>query len=790
MNYYAHLNNAENDIQYQTLKDHLLNVAKYSSEVLSSCNLGTTGYLAGLLHDMGKYKKEFQDYLINGGTRGSVIHTFQGYKYCLENIDFDNLNSQLSKEIIGFAIGAHHGLFDCVDSDHVSGIEYRYEKQNIGYLECKENFLNDVSNEINLKNLFLKSENEISIILKTFTELINENHQREELCFYISLLCRQVLSAVIYSDHRDTSEFNNKKIRTSNLGSSKIWDDIINAVEKKVNSFDESSEINKARKWISEKCKENSKLPNGIYKLNVPTGGGKTLSVLRYAVNHAKKYNSTRIILVSPLLSILDQNADVVRSAVGNDSVILEHHSNIVRDADDYEEDIKLDTLKENWDAPIIITTLVQLLNTMFAGGSSNIKRFNSLSNSIIVIDEIQTLPTKVTSMFNLMCNYLSNVCNTTIVLCSATQPSLESVKHKIVDEISDLVPYDYDIWKSFERTVLIDAGQKTESELTDFILEKSVSTQSLLLVCNTKKEAEYFYKRIKDNIDDRTFVYHLSASLCQQHRKDVIMDLRKKLNENKKVVMISTQVIEAGIDVSFSTVVRITAGMDSVIQASGRCNRNHEMDLSEVYIVTLNGEKLGQLKDIESAKTATLALLTDFKDNTDKYDRKLDSQKSIKKYYSNFFEDKDRKSELDYPRDITKHGTLLDLLSNNSEYNDERVKVSHNWILRQSFKMATNEFTVFNQNTIDVLVPYKDGKNIINELYKKSDDLDVLKSIIKKAKLFGVSLYEYQFELLNKQNAISSINDYLYILDDDRFYDENLGIVVQSDKKLDLLEV
>lgn len=796
MEFFAHLINSENGVKYQNLKDHLFNVADYSKNILLSCNLGTTGYLAGLLHDMGKYKREFQDYLLNGGTRGSVIHTFQGYKYCLETIDFNNnnLSSQLTREIIGYAIGAHHGLFDCVDSNHNSGIEYRYQKKGIGYLECKQNFLKEIRNEDELKELFLVAEIEIGNVLNILIELIKNQedlyNKKVEFDFYMSLLCRQVLSAVIYSDHKDTSEFNDQKKKTCNKVIKKTWNEISESVENTINSFDTSSEINRARRWISDKCKENSKLPNGIYKLNVPTGGGKTLSVLRYAVNHAKEYNTSRIILVSPLLSILDQNAEVVRNAVGNDSLILEHHSNVVRDSEDYGEDINIEHLKENWDAPIIITTLVQLLNTMFAGGSGNIKRFNSLANSIIVIDEIQTLPTKTTSMFNLMCNYLSKVCNTTIVLCSATQPTLEDVKHKIACEVNDLVPYNSEIWKAFERTNLVDLGYKRESELTDFVLEKSNNTQSLLLICNTKKEAEYFYKSIKEEITDETSVYHLSASLCQQHRKDVIKKLRQDLDNHKKVVMISTQVIEAGVDVSFATVIRITAGMDSIIQASGRCNRNHETALSNVYIVTLEGERLGSLKDIASAKIATIALLNDYTNNENKYDDKLDSDKAIQKYYYNFFEDKDRKNELDYPRMQDKPGTLLELLSTNPKYADELVNTSHEWFLRQSFKAEADEFMVFDDNTIDVIVPYGEGKTIIEELYKNENNLELQKSLIKKAKLFCVSLYEYQFELLNKEHAINTINDYLFILDDNRFYDNQLGVVVHSDKKFDLLEV
>lgn len=786
----AHIKREGDNVEYQTVQQHSINVAKYCEEILSSVGLGKTGYLSGLLHDMGKCKKEFQEYLYpgNGGIKGSVIHTFQGLRYCIEKIDFNDPYNQFSKEIIAYAIGAHHGLFDIFNEDGKCGIDYRCEKKDIAYDECKINFEKQVFCEEEIDKLFEISEKEVKDIFDKIHKLSKDS--RDELYFYFSLLCREILSAVIYGDHRDTAEFDRGKKKYHIKTDLSIWQEISNSIENKISKFDSSSEINKARKWISNKCKENAKLPNGIYKLNVPTGGGKTLSVLRYAVNHAKQYDADRIILVSPLLSILDQNAKVIRDAVGNDDYILEHHSNVIRDTNDIEIDTRLEDLKEKWDVPIVITTFVQLLNTMLASGSSNIKRFNALSNSVIVIDEIQSLPSKVTSMFNLTLNFLAKICDATIVLCSATQPTLEDVNHKLCGPINDLVPYDEDIWKAFERTKLIDAGCKDEEELTSFILENLEAKKSLLLICNTKKEAERFFRLVQDETSDETIVYHLSASMCQQHRKDVVESLKKDLKTGKKVVMISTQVIEAGVDVSFSTVIRITAGIDNIVQAAGRCNRNHELNgLSEVFIVNLKGEKLGSLEDIRIAQNSTLALLSDFKKNAQKYHSKLDSIEAIHKYYSNYFGDKDWKSELDYPRGLEKTGTLFDLLAANNQYATEKVKSKENWVLHQAFKTAGSEFKVFDENTIDVIVPYMDGKEIIKKI-RDNHSLEEVKELIDQTKLYCVSLYENQFRLLSNQNAIYSFNDYLFVLEDERFYDENLGVICHSDVKLDLLEV
>lgn len=454
--FYAHLKHDGNTIVTQSVKEHSLNVAAYAYDNLVSVSLGETAKISGLLHDMGKCNEDFQNYLIEGGKRGSVIHTFQGLKYCLKQFDSSNLTHNLTKEIISFVIGSHHSLFDCIDSEHKSGFRYRYEKKDINYEESIFNYFNNVVSEKSIETLFEKSDKEINLQLLKINEIISSKEKSSELYFYLSILCRLILSAVIDGDHQDTFEFMfNSRIDdyVSKNAKAVVWNDICDNVERKLKNFSNFTEINKARKWISNKCLESANYSPGIYRLNVPTGAGKTLSSLRFAVNHAKKHNASRIIFVSPLLSILDQNSMVLREYIGNDDYVLEHHSNIVRDKEEFDEISKDDIAKETWNSPIIITTFVQLLNTMFAGKSSNIRRFSSLCNSVIVIDEIQTLPTKMISMFNLMCNYLSYCCNTTIVFCSATQPTLENVHHGICVPVKDLVAYDKKIWDVFQRT-------------------------------------------------------------------------------------------------------------------------------------------------------------------------------------------------------------------------------------------------------------------------------------------------------------------------------------------------
>ena len=347
----------------------------------------------------------------------------------------------------------------------------------------------------------------------------------------------------------------------------RFWTPYRERVEEKLACFPADMPIGKARREISDRCRAMAEEPGGIYRLNVPTGGGKTLTSLRYALAHGEKWGKQRLIFTSPLLSILEQNAAVIRDFVGDDAIVLEHHSNILRT--DTSDDLDQRELAvESWNAPVIITTLVQFLNTLFDGKTTAIRRFQALCNSVIVIDEVQTVPPRMLSMFNQAIDFLAKICGATVVLCSATQPCLEKTAHPIRGEIRDLVPYDEKLWKPFRRTVITDAGGKTLEEIGEFAREELEQAQSLLVVCNRKDEAEHLFRALRDSAE---MACHLSASMCTAHRREALAELKLALEAGRKCLCVATQVIEAGVDISFHRVIRLAAGMDSVIQAAGR---------------------------------------------------------------------------------------------------------------------------------------------------------------------------------------------------------------------------
>lgn len=426
----------------QTVQEHCRNTAALAATALRPLGLEKSAYLAGLLHDAGKNKKEYEDYLLEaaaGGSvvRGSVNHTFAGVRFLLDRWhcgEGDLSYSDVTAELLAFAVGSHHGLFDCVDPQQHSGFFHRQTKEGIFYDESRQGFLAEVADEEELEHLFRDAVREMTPMLDRLAALstqADDNEADRETAFYIGLLARMLLSAVIEGDRTDTATFMDgiePPVFPEDMRP--IWTERLAFMEKKLAAFPRKTPIDLARHTISDTCAAGAARPGGVYRLNVPTGGGKTLASLRFALTHAAKWNCSRIIFTAPLLSILDQNAQVIRDYIGDDALILEHHYNLAEPKETPERLQALELLTASWSAPIIITTLVQLLNTCFSGKTSAIRRFHALCGSVIVIDEVQTVPGKMLTLFNLAVNFLSEICGATIVLCSATQPCLEAADH------------------------------------------------------------------------------------------------------------------------------------------------------------------------------------------------------------------------------------------------------------------------------------------------------------------------------------------------------------------------
>ncbi len=758
----AHICVDGSNVRIQSVSDHCQETANYAGEAMDRVGLGNTARLAGMLHDAGKETDSYRNYLINGVSgqpvhRGSVNHTFAGVQLVLKHFCTESADpmAKIAAQHIAFAIGAHHGLFDALNPEGENGFDHRLSKEDPTIAEGVQQFLAQQDLQPFRSRLHAAGEEIASVYGKVTI--------RAEIHFYSHLISRLILSAVIDGDRRSTAEFESPNEIRPVLADENLWAKCLSHLEGKLQGFDKTRALHRARGVFSDRCLEYAQNAGGIYRLNMPTGAGKTLSSLRYALAHSKKWGKQHIFFVMPLLAIIDQNADILRQYLGREDIVLEHHSNLIPTEDKQELD-RRELLMENWDAPVVITTLVQLLNTMFSHKTSSIRRFHSLCNSVIVIDEVQTVPTNMLSLFNQTITFLAEVCGTTVILCSATQPALEFAQHPLLPTPSDMIPYEEKLWKPFLRTVIQPLPGKTLDEIAAFAAEQLTEKQSVLIICNKKAQAAQLYELLKDQ---DAACFHFSASMCMAHRRKVLAKM-ETVKRSGKVLCISTQVMEAGVDISFQCVIRLMAGMDSVVQSAGRCNRNGESDIPEnVYVIPCTGENLGKLTEIQNGKEATRALfacpMTDYS-----------SAEAIEMYYRIYYQNHAAHYQDFHCKPL--RTSLYELLSDNRS----SMRGNSSYFLNQAYKTAGSHFQVFDENTVDAVVPYGDSERLIRELDAQSNGRKYTEAaqILDALKPYSISLYDYQREILEKQGALALGPEGILVLGID-WYDETLGLVL-----------
>ncbi|MDR0286572.1 MAG: CRISPR-associated helicase Cas3' [Clostridiales bacterium] len=798
------------DGKKQSVKEHLEGTAGIAEKMGLEAGLAVTMKLTGLLHDIGKNTKRFYDYIVTAFTdprsvhRGEVNHSSAGGKFIHERYyEKGNTAEKLTAQIISNAIISHHGLTDSISTSGEDKYTERIcPQKEIYYDEAVENS-KDIFEKYDIDELFHESVKEIDVILVKMKELTNRvKGGGSFLHFYIGALERLVLSILTDADSIDTAEFMNgragqavektvDKIEKTDL--TNIWTEFQQKLENRLAGFDKTDAITLLRKQMSDECFEFAVQNPGIYCLPIPTGGGKTYCSFRFAIEHAIKYRKSRILYTAPFLSILEQTADNIRGILDengekfSDKVLLEYHSNMVVDKDsedNYGREKPDKILTENFGFPIVLTTQMQLLNALFAKPRQCIRRMHQLVNSVIIIDEVQSLPVKCVSLFNSMMNFLSYCMNTTVVLCSATQPLLGDTGRKIlygqpVNMIKDVDKRIID-FKRVEIVNSIKAQPYNSEELAQFILEKF--DENMLIILNTKKAVKSLYKELEKTAPPGIKLVELTTYMCAEQRSDIIKELKENMG-GVKIICVSTQLIEAGVDISFQKVVRSVAGLDSIWQAAGRCNRNGEIDKGQVFIVNFEDENVKMLPDIKVAQNCMESFLYDFKSTPSVYDDDYLSLKSIERYYSLYFFS--RKAEMDYK--IKKQSyTLYDLLSDN-EYSYKAYKgktgKTCTWLIKQAFKQAASEFEVIDDgDTIGVIVPYKDAKKSI-EIIKNSRDYSEIKRELKKLQRYTVNVFKND-KILDKSVFETILDGTVYILDEE-FYGEH-GI--ENEKLADLI--
>ncbi|MBI4848245.1 MAG: CRISPR-associated helicase Cas3' [Nitrospirae bacterium] len=546
--YYAHSENSRKE-KHSLLK-HLRQTAKFAESFARKVDYKEIFKIAGLLHDFGKYQPDFQNYLENGGKRGSVPHAAWGAGYA-------RLHRIIEASI---AIDGHHkGLPD--NSAWKSDTEPFKRGEVSGFENITRNFLDDAGvNEADIKN-----PDSLSFTGKS---------QRE-------IFIRYLFSALTDSDWLSTEEHFDQGKFDMRVGAVLSTDTMISKLEEEFLKKSIDGEINQLRNDARNQAIQKADMPCGFYSLALPTGMGKTLTSMAWALRHAKKNELKRVIIVLPYINIIDQTAQILKSIFGEEWV-LEHHSGYNED-DHNGRDVKegsspIEERKrlacENWDYPVIITTTVQFFESLFSNRPSQCRKVHNIAESVVIFDEVQAIPKEVILPTLQMLKDVQVVMKTSFLFCTATQPAFE--KREEFDGISEICPLIDDPAVLYDKTQRVDYTLLNDLIPIDYndLLKAVVQTgNSSLVIFNTKKAALEFYNCTR-GLGNWEKKYHLSTAMCPSHRKGVIKNVRDDLEAKKKMLVVSTQLIEAGVDFDFPVVFRAMAPLEAVIQSAGRCNR------------------------------------------------------------------------------------------------------------------------------------------------------------------------------------------------------------------------
>lgn len=794
----------------QTLYDHLHNSGDLAAGFESRDE--AISRTAGLHHDVGKLMQDFQDYLLTGNKRrGEVVHARQG-AFVVDDCPTSRPYDRIAKEVLELAIVNHHGsLPDCInESDWSSFFDKMAE-------ECKQEdrfhyqeVLSHVSElDLDTEKDLLASGDDVAAFRRRIINCRSDSRRLGERSqhFYMGLYAKYIYSRLVDADRVDAAHFESGQPYTPNSAN---WEDLIQRLEGHLDELDTLEEINRIRARISVDCLNASDRETGIYRLGVPTGGGKALASLRFALHHAAKTGKSHIIYVIPYLSITSQTVEVFRHFLDlqddDSQILLEHYSSVVRERSDDEEkdgerkndDDREDRRRlaaERWDNPIIVTTMVQFLETVMSARASKLRKFHNMADSVIIFDEIQALPVNTINLFNEIVSFLSKILNSTILLCSATQPLLDRTDRKnlLLSDKPDLIDRSSDYAQRLRRTNIVASSREISIEdLAPIIFEKAQSNGNCLAIVNLRSEARILYQRVRDlnetlDPERRFMVMHLSTSMCGQHRKDRLSELlsppdkKKPRDEVKRVICISTQLIEAGVDVSFTCVIRAMAGLDSILQAAGRCNRNGESKTpKDVYVYPIAQETgLNKIPDIKLGKEITRQLIHLYPDAD------LMSEQMIGEYYQFYLDSQSRNQAgvMDY-RIPGRRDTAYDLLSANMRGREsfkQFRKIDYSHTFAQAFRTVSDSFHVIAGGAMDVVVPYKQAMKLVDDL-KKEDLPDQIRTL-RLLQDYSVSLYDYEVRKLNESGLISPCNDEFGIqVLNEANYDPEYGVVLDAE--------
>ena len=679
---------------------------------------GDLAYLVGLTHDLGKANPAFQKYLIaqaRGEDRDTTPHAWAGAAI------FSEYRNRIPWAEICMPIAGHHaGLGEIglvtnrIDANLAANREF------VAYLR---GMLIELMREETLQ----------SGIGLTVSNKRLDPFKRE-------LRIRMLFSTLVDADWLATEAHfssKNERFRSGWPSIEVLWERFKADQEKLMAGSDRTKLVNKIRNNVYEHCLKASVFESGFFRLTVPTGGGKTRSSLAFALQHCIIHGLRRVVIAIPYTSIIDQTAEVCREILGHDAV-LEHHSQIDYDAakkryrgseDSDAMPRRQELASENWDAPLIVTTTVQLFESLFTNRTSKCRKLHNLAGSVIILDEVQTLPPELLSPTLSILRNLVDDYQVSVVLCTATQPALKSTPfltelegisiHEIVPEYKShfqiLKRVDYEFRKN--PIAMVDLTEELETE------------EQVLAVFNSRKDA----LSIISMLGDRDDAFHLSTLLCSTHRKKVLAEIRRRLDEKVPVCLISTQVIEAGVDVDFPIVYRVLGPLDRIVQVAGRCNREGELDVGRVIVFELEEGRAPRGAYASGIEKARLLLQA--------YPDRLHDPSLYEEYFRRLYHD-------------------LNLDAHRIQHYREEL----------NYPAVAQRYKLIPDDTCPVVVPYEDAFNRLDVWLRYP-----CRDTWRRLQPYVVNLYRYELESLEREGWVDKPTEGLYRWNGG--YDKKLGI-------------
>ncbi|MGA7983320.1 MAG: CRISPR-associated helicase Cas3' [Chromatiaceae bacterium] len=739
---------ADGQWRVHDLDVHLRAVAGLAAESAERFGGSDWARLAGLWHDLGKYRPVFQRYIRRAsgleaedahieGKAGRAPHSTAGAVLARDR--FKEIG-----RVLAYLIAGHHAGLSDWNSDNTS-LEYRLGQEN-SRLELSESLATEPPADIldpGGPNLDLRA-------------IPGGPVQEKAIPIGFSLWVRMLFSCLVDADFLDTEAFMDPK-QASLRGSGADISLLLNQLNRYMDDLSRrapDTAVNRLRAEILQQCRDKAAMAPGLFSLTVPTGGGKTLSSMSFALEHARRHGKRRVIYVIPYTSIIEQTADIFRGIFGD--MVIEHHSNAEADAE--KENLKSRLACENWDAPIVITTNVQFFESLFAARTSRCRKLHNIVDSVVVLDEAQLLPPEFLQAILDVLNLLTRYYGVSAVLSTATQPALSTREYfdarqnvRGLDGVREIADDPDDLYRRLRRVEVRLPGDWNTPETWESLAEELGRHESVLAIVNTRRHARELHALMPAG------TLHLSALLCGAHRSDVIRDIKARLKAGEPTRVVSTQLVEAGVDLDFPVVYRALAGLDSIAQAAGRCNREGRLNdtgrLGEVRVfVPPQAAPPGLLRKGEDACRSVLRGHTG-----DALDRNL---------FARYFEHLYHACELD------------------AEEISRLLRVDGH-SLSVNFRTAAERFRLIrDDDSVPVVVLYRGPEGTdsnVDVLLAKLRKDGPERWLMRKLQRYTVSIARREGMRLMGQGDVAEIIPGLFIQTNDLLYDRTLGLVADE---------